>query len=90
MARRFSEEFRAEAVRLVIDGGVPVSRACRDLGIGQSTLEKWLAAAKAGAPEALTESEREELKRLRKENTQLKMERDILKKATAFFARNTP
>ena len=89
MAKRFSEEFRTEAVRLVTEGGVPVARACRDLSVGRSTLEKWLAAAKAGAPEAITETEREELKRLRKENGQLKMERDILKKATAYFARNS-
>ena len=87
--RHFDEQFRREAVQLVTDGGVPIGQACRDLGVGRSTLEKWVAAARAVSPEAITESERDELKRLRKENVQLKMERDILKKATAYFAKNS-
>lgn len=77
MPRKFDEEFRREAVKLVLEGGVPAGRAARDLGVGESTLGKLLVAAKGQAPERLTESEREELKRLRKENVQLRMERDI-------------
>jgi transposase len=87
--RQFDEQFRREAVQLVTEGGVPTRQACQDLGIGRSTLERWVATARAASPKTLSESEREELKRLRKENTQLKMERDILKKATAYFAKNS-
>lgn len=86
--RKFSEEYKKEAVRLVLEQGIPRSQACIDLGIGRSTLEKWLSAYRAAEqPETITEDERSELKRLRKENIILKMERDILKKATAYFAR---
>lgn len=88
MPRRFDEEFRREAIKLVREGGVPVARAAADLGIGESTLSKWLAATSGSAETPMTESEREELKRLRKEVSQLRLERDILKKATAFFAKN--
>lgn len=91
MPKRYDEEFRREAVKLVREGGVPVARAATDLGIGESTLAKWIAASGSnGANAELVESERDELKRLRKENIQLRLERDILKKATAFFAKNTP
>jgi len=89
MPRKFDEEYRSQAVKLVRESGVPVKRAASELGIGESTLSKWLAAAngQAGSEASLVESEREELKRLRKENLQLRMERDILKKATAYFAK---
>ena len=88
MGRKFDEEFRREAVKLVLEGGVPAARAAADLGVSQTTLGKWLTAARGSQEAILSESEREELKRLRKENMQLKMERDILKKATAYFAKN--
>ena len=89
MGKKFSEEYRQEAIKLVIEGGVPASRAASDLGIGESTLTKWLSAYRATNPEQpLTLSEREELRQLRKEVLQLRMERDILKKATAYFAKN--
>ena len=87
MAKKFSEEYRREAVKLVLEGGVPVKRAASDLGIGESTLTKWICAHKAETPEPLILSEREELKQLRKDVAQLRMERDILKKATAYFAK---
>lgn len=89
MAKRHDEEFRREAVRLVTEDGVPLRRAATDLGIGESTLNRWVAAAREAGPKPLSESEREELKRLRKENAQLRVERDILKKATAYFAKTT-
>jgi transposase len=85
--KQFTEEFKAEAIRLVKEGGVSVSRAAQDLGIGESTLSKWLKIAAANSPEPLTLNEKEELRVLRKEVTQLRMERDILKKATAYFAK---
>ena len=88
MVRKFDEEFRREAVSLVL-GGVSAARAAADLGVSQTTLSKWVAAARASQEEPVSETEHEELKRLRKENVQLRMERDILKKATAYFAKNS-
>jgi transposase len=89
--KKFSEEYKQEAVKLVVEGGVPVAQAARDLGLGQSTLTKWIAAWRAKSPqeEPLTLSEREELRALRKEINQLKLERDILKKAAAYFAKGS-
>ena len=88
MGRKFDDEFRREAVNLVL-GGVSAARASADLGVSQTTLSKWVAAARASQEEPVSETEHEELKRLRKENAQLRMERDILKKATAYFAKNS-
>lgn len=88
MGRKFSEEFKAESIKLVLEGGVPITKAASDLGIGASTLTKWLSQVKGSSPEPISLSEREELKQLRKENANLRMERDILKKATAYFAKN--
>jgi transposase len=87
MGKRFSEEFKAEALKLVNEGGVPVARAADDLGIGVSTLTKWVSLHRETTPEPVSLSEREELRQLRKENATLRMERDILKKATAYFAK---
>lgn len=89
MARRkFSKEFKAEAVALVREQGLTASQVARDLGVGQPTISRWVRAAEdAVAPGALSSAEREELKRLREETRILRMERDILKKATAFFAK---
>lgn len=89
--RQFTDEFKAGAVRLVLDEGKSVSGAARDLGIGESALRIWVERARAdlgkGKPDTLTSTEREELARLRKENRRLQMEREILKKAAAFFAK---
>ena len=86
--RTYTPEFRAEAVALVVEGGVSQSQVARDLGIAQSLLSKWVQKAKVAAlPGALTAAEREELRRLRRENNILRQERDILKKAAAFFAK---
>ena len=89
MGKRYDEEFRREAVRLVLEGGVSAGRAATDLGISETTLNKWINEARGKGSNPLSENEREELKRLRKENAQLRMERDILKKATAHFAKDT-
>ena len=94
MARRtFNAEFRAEAVRMVRDGKRGVTAVARELGIGQQTLSRWLKQADIdagrGPTGALTTVEREELQRLRRENKRLQEERDILKKATAFFAKES-
>ena len=89
--RNFTEEFKAGAVRLVLDEGKTVGAAARDLDLTESSLRNWVERARAdrgkGKPGVLTTAEREELSRLRKENRELRMERDILKKAAAFFAK---
>lgn len=89
MARKkFTAEFKAEAVALVLVQGLSISQVSRDLGIRQPNISRWVKAAKAAEePDALSTSEREELKRLRKETKILRMERDILKKAATFFAK---
>lgn len=88
MGRKFSEEFKLEAVRLVMEGGVSIRQGSKDLGIGSSTLDKWVRSYREHGEQMdiLSKDEREELRRLRKENKTLKMEREILKKATEFFA----
>ncbi len=87
--RKYTPEYRAEAVRLVRIGDRSVSEVARDLGISMQTLWQWVEQAKveAARPEELTTTEREELKQLRREVARLREEREILKKATAFFAK---
>ena len=87
--RKFSREFREEAVKLVESEGVKVSEAARDLGISESTLHNWVRKSREALldPSSAKSEELAELKRLRKEVRRLEMERDILKKATAFFAK---
>lgn len=87
--RRFSPEFQAEAVRLVQSTDAPIATLAQQLGVGKGTLCRWVAQARPTPREPLSEDERSELTRLRRENLQLQMERDILKKATAFFARQS-
>jgi len=87
--RVFTPEYRAEAVQLVLAADKPVAEIARDLGIGESTLGNWVTKAKengAVQDRPLDMNERAELKRLRDENRVVKMERDFLKKAAAFFA----
>ena len=90
--RSFTEEFKAGAVRLVLDEGKSVGAAARDLDLTESSLRHWVEQARTdrgkGKPGVLTSNEREELGRLRKEVRELRMERDVLKKATAFFAKD--
>ena len=87
--RRFDDDFKAQAVRLVLDEGQSVTALARDLDLTRTSLHNWVEQARAdrtnGRP-GLTTSEREELARLRKENRQLRLEREILKNAAAFFA----
>ena len=88
---RYPPEFRAEAVRLVQAKELPKSQIARDLGIAEGTLANWVKQDEidAGERERLTSDEREELRRLRRENRILREEREILKKAAAFFAAET-
>jgi transposase len=89
--RPYAPEFRTEAVRLVKDSGKSMFQIARDLGISYETLRKWVHQAETdgGAREGLTTEERQELQRLRRENWVLREEREILKKAAAFFAKET-
>jgi transposase len=87
----FTDEFKAEAVRMVLDQGLSVSEAARRLGIHSTLLTKWkkrLEKSSKPRPNAPTALE-EENRRLRAENERLRMEREILKKATAFFAKES-
>ena len=90
--RAFTKEFKAETVRLVRDSGKSVGAIARELDLTETALRDWVRQAEtdAGRGGALTTEEREELGRLRRENRTLRMERDILKKATAFFAKENP
>ena len=90
--RRFADEFKQQAVRLVLDEGKSVSAVARELDLVASALSIWVKQARADRSKGrtgLTTAEREELARLRKENRVLQEERDILKKATAFFAKQS-
>ena len=91
--RQFTPEFKAGAVRLVIVEGRSISQVAKDLDLASSALGSWVAQARAGAgagsPGSLTSADREELIRLRRENRQLRMERDILKKTGAYFAKDS-
>ena len=87
--REFTPEYKDEAVKLVLTTGRAVATVARELGVNEATLGRWVTAFKArnetGQTE-VTESERAELLRLRKENADLKMDRAFLKKASIFFA----
>jgi transposase len=90
--RKFSGEFKLEAVRLVKDRGVAVAQAARDLDLHENVLRKWVREFAADPQHAFPgrgqlKPEQLEIDRLRKEVAKLKAERDILKKAAAFFAR---
>ncbi len=88
--RKHSNEFKMEAVRMAQRGDLPVSHVARDLGIHESLLHKWINQfGKKPDGSQFTANEHEELLRLRRENRILKEERDILKKATAFFAKQS-
>ena len=89
--RKFSEDYKAETVRLIQSSGKRIGQMALELGIGVTALRRWVEQAEVeagrGPAGALTRREREELVELRRENQRLRMEREIRKKATAFFAR---
>ena len=91
--RAFSAEYKTETVRLIQRSGKSIGQMASDLGIGDTALRRWMAQAETeagrGPAGALKRTEREELVELRRENQRLRMEREILKKATAFFAKQS-
>jgi transposase len=89
--RKFDQDFRAGAVRLVRETGKPIARIAKDLGIHPATLGNWAAAdrrARGGGSGGLGEDERAELARLRRENAELAMERDVLKRSVALWVKD--
>src|ERR1700682_5089360 len=91
LRRSFTPEFKTHTVELVRTSGKSVGEICRDLDLTETAVRRWVAQADVdpGRRDALTTAEREELSRLRRENRVLRDERDILKKAAAFFAKET-
>lgn len=90
MSTRYTQEFREEAARLVVDGNESMRKVAEDLGINVWTLRDWVRARRRSAgvgKSRKVESMEEENRRLRRENSVLRQEREILKKAAAFFAR---
>ncbi len=89
--RRFTAEFKAETVRLIRETGKRVGAVAHELDLTESSVRNWVKQAEIdggrGPAGALTTEEKEELQQLRRENKRLRMEREILKKATAFFAK---
>lgn len=87
--RQFDDDFKAQAVRLVLDEGKSVRSVARDLDLTETALREWVKRSRAdrtAGKTGLTTVEREELARLQKENRILREEREILRKAAAFFA----
>ncbi len=91
--RAFTPEFKAEAVRLYRVGDRTIAQIAGDLDLTETALREWVKRADIdagkGPPEALTTAEREELAKLRRDNKRLTMERDILKAAATFFAKES-
>jgi transposase len=87
--RKYTPEYREEAVKMVIEADRPIAAVARDLGINEGTLGNWVLKYRNEHPasEELDISERARLKELENENRELRMERDFLKKAAAFFAK---
>jgi transposase-like protein len=91
--RAFTPEFKADAVKLVLAGGRTVAQVAKDLDLTETALRAWVRQAEAdatqGTPETLATEERTELARLRREVKQLRLEREILKAAATFFAKES-
>jgi transposase len=88
--RKFTDEFKAETVKLIKTSGRSVGSVAAELDIRGTVVRRWVQQTEAsGSADTLSPDERSELKRLRKENQELRMEKEILRKATAFFARES-
>lgn len=93
MSKRYTAEFKRDAVELALSSDKTVTEVARDLGVSPEGLRGWVKQAKTdrgeGAPGALTTAEKDELQRLRRENREQQQTIEILKKAAAFFAKET-
>jgi transposase len=89
--REFSEEFKARTVELIESSGKSINEICRELDLTETAVRRWVKQARIdqGTAPGLSSDERAELARLRRENKVLREEREILKKAAAFFAQET-
>ena len=88
--RKFTDEFKAQTVKLIRESGRTVASVARELDLTETAVRSWVKRADAaGSAEMLSPDERAELRRLRKENSELRMEKEILRKATAFFAKES-
>jgi transposase len=87
--RKFDEDFKAGAVRIVRETGKPIAQVARELGINEGTLGNWCAweRTRGAGNGPLSEDERAELERLRRENAELAMQRDVLKRSVALWVR---
>jgi transposase len=86
--RKYDEDFKQGAVQLVTQTGKPIAQVARELGVNEGTLGNWCAKARRAAGDGtgeLSESERAELERLRKETIELRMQRDVLKRSVALW-----
>lgn len=89
MSKKISQEVKLQAIKLVEEHGVSVGQVALEVGIGRSTLEKYLKEYRTTASNGLTVNEKLELKQLREENRTLKIEKELLKKATVYFAKHS-
>jgi transposase len=88
--RKFTDEFKAETVKLIRESGRTVGSVSKELSLTETAVRSWVKQAEAsGTTSELQPDERAELRRLRKENHELRMEKEILRKATAFFAKES-
>ncbi len=89
--RKFSAEFKRDAVEIVTSSGKPIVQVARELGIYDSTLGNWVKQDEInrGVRDGVSTSEREEMSELRRENARLRMERELLKRAVAFWVRES-
>jgi transposase len=87
--RAFTDQYKSDVVALCRTSGKSIGQVCRDMGLSETAVRRWIAQAEVdrGKREGLTTGERQELTELRKENRALREERDLLKRAAAFFAR---
>jgi transposase len=87
--KRYDREFRDGAVRIVEETGKPIAQVARDLGINEGTLGNWVAKAREAreGTDGLSQGDIEELKRLRAENAELRMERDVLKRSVVLWVK---
>ncbi len=90
--RKFTPEYRAEAVKLVLESREPIAKVARDLGINEGTLGNWVNSHRVANPvsEELTLPERARFRELERENRELRLQAEFLKKAAAFFAKEQP